>query len=171
MGPHSHHATASHRGPSSLFLLSETNTVRQYTRFIIEWPPFEYAVLLTIIANCVVLALEEHLPKGDKTALAKKLETTETYFLAIFCVEASLKILALGFVLHPGSYLRNIWNIMDFFVVVTGSMTIFAESNVRVDVDLRMLRSFRVLRPLKLVSRIPSKRLTSHVVHFSLEKY
>uniref|UniRef100_A0A8D8XSU1 Voltage-dependent L-type calcium channel subunit alpha n=1 Tax=Cacopsylla melanoneura TaxID=428564 RepID=A0A8D8XSU1_9HEMI len=156
MGPHSHHATASHRGPSSLFLLSETNTVRQYTRFIIEWPPFEYAVLLTIIANCVVLALEEHLPRGDKTALAKKLETTETYFLAIFCVEASLKILALGFVLHPGSYLRNIWNIMDFFVVVTGSMTVFAESNVRVDVDLRMLRSFRVLRPLKLVSRIPS---------------
>lgn len=38
------------------------------------------------------------------------------------------------------------------------SMTIFAESNVRVDVDLRMLRSFRVLRPLKLVSRIPSKK-------------
>lgn len=35
------------------------------------------------------------------------------------------------------------------------SMTIFAEANV--DVDLRMLRSFRVLRPLKLVSRIPSK--------------
>lgn len=35
------------------------------------------------------------------------------------------------------------------------SMTVFAEANV--DVDLRMLRSFRVLRPLKLVSRIPSK--------------
>jgi hypothetical protein len=35
-------------------------------------------------------------------------------------------------------------------------MTIFAEANV--DVDLRMLRSFRVLRPLKLVSRIPSKQ-------------
>lgn len=35
--------------------------------------PFEYAVLLTIIANCVVLALEEHLPRGDKTVLAKTL--------------------------------------------------------------------------------------------------
>lgn len=35
-------------------------------------------------------------------------------------------------------------------------MTVFAEANV--DVDLRMLRSFRVLRPLKLVSRIPSKQ-------------
>ncbi|XP_020288402.1 voltage-dependent calcium channel type A subunit alpha-1 isoform X5 [Pseudomyrmex gracilis] len=142
------------RGTTSLFILSEDNIIRRYTRFIIEWPPFEYAVLLTIIANCVVLALEEHLPKEDKTPLAQNLEVTEIYFLGIFCAEASLKILALGFVLHQGSYLRNIWNIMDFFVVVTGSMTVFAETNV--DVDLRMLRSFRVLRPLKLVSKIPS---------------
>ncbi|KAL2727828.1 voltage-dependent calcium channel type A subunit alpha-1 isoform X26 [Vespula maculifrons] len=142
------------KGTTSLFILSEDNCIRKHTRFIIEWPPFEYAVLLTIIANCVVLALEEHLPKQDKTILAQKLEATEIYFLGIFCVEASLKILALGFVLHRGSYLRNIWNIMDFFVVVTGSMTVFAETNV--DVDLRMLRSFRVLRPLKLVSKIPS---------------
>ncbi|XP_037808967.1 voltage-dependent calcium channel type A subunit alpha-1 isoform X3 [Lucilia sericata] len=141
-------------GPTSLFILTEDNPIRKYTRFIIEWPPFEYTVLLTIIANCVVLALEEHLPECDKTVLAQKLEKTETYFLCIFCVEASLKILALGLVLHKHSYLRNIWNIMDFFVVVTGAMTIFAEANI--DVDLRMLRSFRVLRPLKLVSRIPS---------------
>ncbi|KAI4476629.1 hypothetical protein M0802_014843 [Mischocyttarus mexicanus] len=108
------------KGTTSLFILSEDNCIRKHTRFIIEWPPFEYAVLLTIIANCVVLALEEHLPKQDKTILAQKLEATEIYFLGIFCVEASLKILALGFVLHRGSYLRNIWNIMDFFVVVTG---------------------------------------------------
>ena len=47
-------------------------------------------------------------------------EQTEPYFLGIFTVEASLKILALGFVLHRGSYLRNTWNIMDFIVVVTG---------------------------------------------------
>ena len=47
-------------------------------------------------------------------------EESEMYFLAIFCVECVLKILALGFVLHPGSYLRNVWNIMDFFVVLTG---------------------------------------------------
>ncbi|XP_018406731.1 PREDICTED: voltage-dependent calcium channel type A subunit alpha-1 [Cyphomyrmex costatus] len=142
------------KSPTSLFILSENNWLRRNVRFIIEWPPFEYGVLLTIIANCVVLALEEHLPRQDKTILAQKLESTEIYFLTIFCAEASLKIIALGFVLHRGSYLRNIWNIMDFFVVVTGSMTVFAETNV--EVDLRMLRSFRVLRPLKLVSKIPS---------------
>ena len=111
-------------GPSSLFLLSETNLIRRLTKFIIEWPPFEWTVLVTIIASCVVMALEEHLPNGDKTNLAIKLEVTESYFLGIFCVEMCLKIVALGFVLHPKSYLRNIWNIMDFVVVVTGSVPI-----------------------------------------------
>ncbi|XP_026323666.1 voltage-dependent calcium channel type A subunit alpha-1 [Hyposmocoma kahamanoa] len=140
-------------GPNSLFIFAEENPVRKYTKFIIEWPPFEYAVLLTIIANCVVLALEEHLPNGDKTILAQNLEATEAYFLGIFCVEASLKILALGFVLHRGSYLRNVWNIMDFFVVVTGIIT---QLPVAPDVDFRTLRAIRVLRPLKLVSGVPS---------------
>ncbi|XP_071647027.1 voltage-dependent calcium channel type A subunit alpha-1 isoform X16 [Temnothorax longispinosus] len=143
------------KGTTSLFILSEDNCIRKHTRFIIEWPPFEYAVLLTIIANCVVLALEEHLPNKDKTILAQSLESTEIYFLGIFCVEASLKILALGFVLHRGSYLRNIWNIMDFFVVVTGIITSLSQG-IHLEMDLRTLRAIRVLRPLKLVSGIPS---------------
>jgi hypothetical protein len=54
----------------SLFIFSEENIVRKYAKLIIEWGPFEYMVLLTIIANCVVLALEEHLPNHDKTPLA-----------------------------------------------------------------------------------------------------
>ena len=41
-----------------------------------EHRPFEYMVLLTIIANCIVLALEEHLPEGDKTPMAVKLVGT-----------------------------------------------------------------------------------------------
>ncbi|KAB0800389.1 hypothetical protein PPYR_06129 [Photinus pyralis] len=130
--------TAGGQGPTSLFILSEENII----------------LLLTIIANCVVLALEEHLPNHDKTMLALRLEDTEEYFLGIFCVEAALKILALGFVLHRGSYLRNIWNIMDFFVVLTGFLTKYTEDSE--SVDLRTLRAIRVLRPLKLVSGIPS---------------
>ena len=40
---------------------------------VLVWTPFEYMVLLTIIANCIVLALEEHLPENDKTPLAIEL--------------------------------------------------------------------------------------------------
>ena len=38
-------------GPSSLFLLSDTNFIRRFTLFLIEWPPFEYTILLTIIGR------------------------------------------------------------------------------------------------------------------------
>merc|ERR1712071_136466 len=69
------------------------------------------------------------------------------------CVEASLKILALGFILHKGSYLRNGWNIMDFIVVVTGMLPY---TGFELKVNLRLLRSFRVLRPLKLITNVPS---------------
>lgn len=35
--------------------------------------PFEYMILLTIVANCVVLALDEHLPNGDRTPISIQL--------------------------------------------------------------------------------------------------
>lgn len=106
-------------GPTSLFLFAEDHPLRKLARFIIEWPPFEWAILVTIIANCLVMASEQHLPEGDRTPLAVKLEETEPIFLVIFCVEATCKIIALGLILHENSYLRNAWNIMDFFVIIT----------------------------------------------------
>ena len=57
-------------------------------KVICVWPPFvctpfEYTVLLTIIANCVVLAMEEHLPNGDRTPIAQQLvipQHSQTFF-------------------------------------------------------------------------------------------
>uniref|UniRef100_K7FBG9 Voltage-dependent P/Q-type calcium channel subunit alpha-1A n=1 Tax=Pelodiscus sinensis TaxID=13735 RepID=K7FBG9_PELSI len=135
----------------SLFLFSEDNVVRKYAKKITEWPPFEYMILATIIANCIVLALEQHLPDEDKTPMSERLDDTEPYFIGIFCFEAGIKIIALGFAFHKGSYLRNGWNVMDFVVVLTGIL-----AKVGSDFDLRTLRAVRVLRPLKLVSGIPS---------------
>ncbi|XP_061567362.1 voltage-dependent P/Q-type calcium channel subunit alpha-1A isoform X19 [Cololabis saira] len=135
----------------SLFIFSEDNFVRKYAKKITEWPPFEWMILATIIANCIVLALEQHLPDGDKTPLSERLDDTEPYFIGIFCFESGIKILALGFAFHKNSYLRNGWNVMDFVVVCTGIL-----STVGSDFDLRTLRAVRVLRPLKLVSGIPS---------------
>ena len=54
----------------ALFIFSEDNFVRRLSRKIIEWPPFEWTILLTIMCTTVVLALEEHLPNNDKTILS-----------------------------------------------------------------------------------------------------
>ncbi|XP_023810378.1 voltage-dependent R-type calcium channel subunit alpha-1E isoform X1 [Oryzias latipes] len=142
----------------SLFIFGEDNVVRKYAKKITEWPPFEYMILTTIIANCIVLALEQHLPGEDKTPMSKKLEKTEPYFIGMFCLEAGIKIIALGFVFHKGSYLRNGWNVMDFIVVLSGILAA-AGAHLNISVDLRTLRAVRVLRPLKLVSGIPSLQI------------
>nr|XP_021334062.1 voltage-dependent R-type calcium channel subunit alpha-1E isoform X5 [Danio rerio] len=142
----------------SLFIFGEDNIVRKYAKKIIEWPPFEYMILATIIANCIVLALEQHLPGEDKTPMAKRLEKTEPYFIGMFCFEAGIKIIALGFVFHKGSYLRNGWNVMDFIVVSSGILAT-AGAHMNISLDLRTLRAVRVLRPLKLVSGIPSLQI------------
>uniref|UniRef100_A0A452RKA1 Ion transport domain-containing protein n=1 Tax=Ursus americanus TaxID=9643 RepID=A0A452RKA1_URSAM len=134
----------------SLFLFSEDNVVRKYAKKITEWP-YPLPEPATIIANCIVLALEQHLPDDDKTPMSERLDDTEPYFIGIFCFEAGIKIIALGFAFHKGSYLRNGWNVMDFVVVLTGIL-----ATVGTEFDLRTLRAVRVLRPLKLVSGIPS---------------
>ncbi|KAJ7988512.1 hypothetical protein DPEC_G00324350 [Dallia pectoralis] len=107
----------------SLFIFREDNLIRKYAKRITEWPyPLyqKYLILATIIANCIVLALEQHLPASDKTPMSERLDDTEPYFIGIFCFEAGIKIIALGFAFHKGSYLRNGWNVMDFVVVLTG---------------------------------------------------
>uniref|UniRef100_A0A8C8LU27 Voltage-dependent calcium channel alpha-1 subunit IQ domain-containing protein n=1 Tax=Oncorhynchus tshawytscha TaxID=74940 RepID=A0A8C8LU27_ONCTS len=170
----------------SLFIFGEDNIVRKYAKKVIEWPypfvliyielvyvkyivtkyssltccftPFEYMILATIIANCIVLALEQHLPGEDKTPMSKRLEKTEPYFIGMFCFEAGIKVVALGFVFHKGSYLRNGWNVMDFIVVLSGILAT-AGAHMNIPVDLRTLRAVRVLRPLKLVSGIPSLQI------------
>uniref|UniRef100_A0A8C8K485 Voltage-dependent calcium channel type A subunit alpha-1 n=1 Tax=Oncorhynchus tshawytscha TaxID=74940 RepID=A0A8C8K485_ONCTS len=150
----------------SLFIFAEDNLIRKTAKRIIECSvlnlvaltPFEWVILATITANCIVLALEQHLPGEDKTPMAKRLECTEPYFIGIFCFEFGIKLVALGFVFHKGSYLRNGWNIMDFIVVVSGILAT-AGAHMNIPVDLRTLRAVRVLRPLKLVSGIPSLQI------------
>ncbi|XP_037047741.1 voltage-dependent calcium channel type A subunit alpha-1-like [Bradysia coprophila] len=145
--------------PSSLFILSEQNLIRRAARATINSMAFEYSILGTILVNCIVMAMEEHLPCTDKSVFTAKLDKTENYFLVIFSTETFLKIIAQGFILHPGSYMRNVWNSMDFFVVTTGiiaeimKLTTDGKSG---SLNFKALKSIRVLRPLKLISGVPS---------------
>ena len=65
-----------------------------------------------------------------------------------------MKILANGLLLHHGAYLHDVWCIMDFIVVSTGLLTLFVSGD-GLGFDLKIIRAFRVLRPLKLVSNVP----------------
>ena len=38
-------------------------------------------------------------------------------FTCVFAIEVLMKIIDYGVILHPGSYLRELWNVMDMLVV------------------------------------------------------
>ncbi|UJR26618.1 hypothetical protein I4U23_007937 [Adineta vaga] len=143
----------------ALFCLTLDNKLRRSCIKLVEWKPFEYLVLFTIFCNCAALALSKPLPNNDTTPANYILEQIEYIFLAIFTFEVILKIIAYGLCLHPNAYLRSGWNFLDFIIVVVGFLSVFL---VRYNVqgfDVKSLRAFRVIRPLKLVNGVPSLQI------------
>uniref|UniRef100_A0A8C0HER8 Voltage-dependent L-type calcium channel subunit alpha n=1 Tax=Chelonoidis abingdonii TaxID=106734 RepID=A0A8C0HER8_CHEAB len=133
---------------------------------------------MTIFANCVALGVYIPFPEDDSNTANHNLEQVEYVFLIIFTVETFLKIIAYGLVLHPSAYIRNGWNLLDFVIVVVGLFSVVLEqashkpgdahhmSGKPGGFDVKALRAFRVLRPLRLVSGVPSL----HIVLNSIMK-
>ncbi|XP_034188896.2 ca[2+]-channel protein alpha[[1]] subunit D isoform X5 [Osmia lignaria lignaria] len=140
----------------ALFCLPLKNPLRKMCIDVVEWKPFEWLILMTIFANCVALAVYTPYPFGDSNLTNQYLEKIEYIFLVIFTVECVMKIIAYGFVAHPGAYLRNGWNILDFSIVVIGMVSTVLSILMKEGFDVKALRAFRVLRPLRLVSGVPS---------------
>uniref|UniRef100_A0A7M5WIZ7 Voltage-dependent calcium channel alpha-1 subunit IQ domain-containing protein n=2 Tax=Clytia hemisphaerica TaxID=252671 RepID=A0A7M5WIZ7_9CNID len=145
----------------SLFIFSEENIIRKVCRKITGNKIFDYFMLITIMANCIVLMAAEPLPENDTVELNKKLDQSDKVFVAIFIFEAILRIIANGFVIGQDAYLKSGWNILDFIVVISGAVHIITtfksdpSSNKQTEL-IKALRAVRVLRPLKLVSGVPS---------------
>lgn len=161
------------RPARSLFLFTLKNPFRKACINIVEWKTFEIIILLTIFANCVALAVFLPMPEEDTNNTNSSLESLEYIFMIIFTLECFLKIVAYGLVFHEGAYLRNCWNILDFVIVFMGLFTFVLDTiNKILDVpvdkgggfDMKALRAFRVLRPLRLVSGVPSLQVVMNSI-------
>ena len=71
----------------SLFIFKATNPIRRLMQWLVNSRPFEYCIILTIIANCVVMALDDKLPYGDKTVLSIQMVSI---FASSFVLKSSL---------------------------------------------------------------------------------
>nr|XP_049705331.1 muscle calcium channel subunit alpha-1 isoform X4 [Helicoverpa armigera] len=147
------------RPKRALFCLTLKNPMRKAFIDIVEWKPFEYMILTTIFANCIALAVYTPYPASDSNYTNWVLEKIEYVFLVIFTGECVMKIIAYGFIMHAGSYLRNGWNLLDFTIVVIGMVSTVLSSIFKDAFDVKALRAFRVLRPLRLVSGVPSLQI------------
>ena len=120
---------------------------------IITHPIFEYTSLWVIVANSISLSLYD--PLNPAASDEGFLGNLDTIFLACYSLEMVLKIVGLGFAFNKGAYLRDSWNLLDFIIVVSAYLQLIISSGA----NLSVLRSFRVLRPLRTISGIEGMRV------------
>lgn len=120
---------------------------------------FELCTLLVILANSAILSL----------TVSKVIDNTisdesEIYFLTLYTMEMFFKITAMGFIMPKKSYIRDPWNILDFVIVLTSYLPYIMGSGANITV----LRAFRVLRPLKTISKLKQLRILLTVIFDSI---
>jgi voltage-gated sodium channel type IV alpha len=123
---------------------------------------FEVVITIFIVLNTVCLAVEHD---GMNEKFRQALNNANHAFTAIFILEMVLKITAFGF----RGYVRSRWNIFDGIVVCISIIDVIIEISTTTDNgDLSILRSFRLLRVLKLAQSWSTMRMLLNAMGKSL---
>uniref|UniRef100_A0A1A8SCM2 Calcium channel, voltage-dependent, R type, alpha 1E subunit n=1 Tax=Nothobranchius rachovii TaxID=451742 RepID=A0A1A8SCM2_9TELE len=158
--------------PDSMFIFKPDNPVRRACHYVVNLRYFEMSILLVIAASSIALAAED--PVATTSDWNKVLRYFDYVFTGVFTFEMIIKMIDQGLILHDGSYFRDLWNILDFIVVV-GALVAFALTNVmgnnkgRDIKTIKSLRVLRVLRPLKTIKRLPKLKAVFDCVVTSLK--
>lgn len=101
---------------SSMFIFSPTNCVRVGCHWFVNTRLFDPFIMIVIVLSSISLAMED--PVQEDSEKNKILNKLDYAFTGVFTVEMLLKVIDQGIILHPGSYGRDIWNILDSIVVI-----------------------------------------------------
>ena len=116
---------------------------------IVDHPKFDQIILTIIVLNSVTMTLDSAPSLRSRPGVEDFVAISEIIFLAAFTIEAFIKIIALGFISHRGAYLHSKWNQLDFTVVIISYIGLHPSIK-----NLSVIRSLRLLRPLRSISRI-----------------
>ena len=140
------------------FLNPRTSVVRRTCYAIVDDKRFDALIMFCIAASSVLMAFES--PKAmEDAAFASALEAADWCFTVLFTLEMLMKLTAFGVWLEErdGTYLRDAWNVMDGAIVLVGILgKALSGTNIS---WVRALRTMRVLRPLRVISRVPELRV------------
>lgn len=116
---------------------------------------FDLAIAGVIGLNVITMAMEYYMMPEE---LEFALKIFNYFFTSVFIIEATLKILALGFM----RYIKDRWNQLDIFIVILSIVGIILEEmktnvipiNPTIIRVMRVLRIARVLKLLKMAKGI-----------------
>ncbi|XP_068434908.1 voltage-dependent T-type calcium channel subunit alpha-1I isoform X1 [Clinocottus analis] len=123
------------------------NDMRRKLWGIVESKYFSRGIMIAILINTISMGIEHH---NQPDQLTNVLEICNIVFTSMFTLEMILKLTAFGFF----EYLRNPYNIFDGIIVIISVCEIIGQA----DGGLSVLRTFRLLRVIKLVRFMPALR-------------
>ncbi|XP_069005395.1 voltage-dependent T-type calcium channel subunit alpha-1I-like isoform X2 [Embiotoca jacksoni] len=123
------------------------NDIRRKLWGIVESKYFSRGIMIAILINTISMGIEHH---NQPDELTNVLEICNIVFTSMFTLEMILKLTAFGFF----EYLRNPYNIFDGIIVIISVCEIIGQA----DGGLSVLRTFRLLRVIKLVRFMPALR-------------
>lgn len=127
--------------------------VRRGVRWLVDQKYFQQGILLAILINTLSMGIEYHNQPAELTAIV---ETSNIVFSLIFACEMLLKVVAEG----PFRYIANGFNVFDGVIVILSVVELCQEffGVGEGNSGLSVLRTFRLLRILKLVRFMPNLR-------------
>ncbi|CAF3603222.1 unnamed protein product [Adineta steineri] len=108
---------------------------------------FRRVVLTAIVINTLSMGIEYH---GQPDSLTNALEYSNIVFTTLFAIEMVCKIIVDGCL----KYIKNAYNLFDGGIVIMSVIELQGQKNS----GLSVLRTFRLLRVLKLVRFMPTLR-------------
>ncbi|XP_070176328.1 voltage-dependent calcium channel type A subunit alpha-1-like [Littorina saxatilis] len=153
---------------SSMFIFGPTNPIRRFCHFVVNLRYFDLFIMIVICASSVALAAED--PVRENSDRNNILNYFDYVFTGVFTIEMILKVIDLGVLLHPGSYCRDLWNILDATVVICALVAFAFNDSAGKNLNtIKSLRVLRVLRPLKTINRVPKLKAVFDCVVNSLK--
>lgn len=125
---------------------------------------FQFIILLVVIGGIAVewIATPDYrrnfILKHGRTR-SSWFDNAETAFGFTLFVEFLIKIIADGFLFTPNAYLKNIWNCLDF-VIMIGIIVNVTTGLIFIGGLSRFTRSLKALRVLRLITLIDKMRNT-----------
>ncbi|XP_029292902.1 voltage-dependent T-type calcium channel subunit alpha-1H [Cottoperca gobio] len=120
---------------------------RDKLKRIVESKYFNRGIMIAILVNTLSMGIEYHEQPEELTDI---LEISNIVFTSMFVLEMGFMLLAFGLF----GYIRNPYNIFDSVIVIISVWEIIGQA----DGGLSVLRTFRLLRVLKLVRFLPALR-------------
>nr|XP_048673824.1 voltage-dependent T-type calcium channel subunit alpha-1G isoform X10 [Caretta caretta] len=133
------------KGRKTSQILAFWKVVCETFRKIVDSKYFGRGIMIAILINTLSMGIEYH---EQPEELTNALEISNIVFTSLFALEMLLKVLVYG----PFGYIKNPYNIFDGIIVVISVWEIVGQQGG----GLSVLRTFRLMRVLKLVRFMPA---------------